>query len=77
MASSLMVKEISHGSTGIRVSLHFIMLVSVLVLTFDSLDAMRSFAEAQSQWYPSWPQNLDDRAMVVDYVKMWRHCDGD
>lgn len=42
-----------------------------------SLDAMRSFAEAQSQWYPTWPQNLDDRAMVVDYVKMWRHCDGD
>jgi len=40
-------------------------------------NAMRSFAEAQSQWYPTWPQNLDDRAMVVDYVKMWRHCDGD
>ncbi|KAJ3855773.1 glucan 1,3-beta-glucosidase [Lentinula lateritia] len=39
-------------------------------------DAMRSFAEAQSQWYPTWPENLDDRAMAIDYVKMWRHCDG-
>ncbi|KIK58092.1 glycoside hydrolase family 16 protein [Collybiopsis luxurians FD-317 M1] len=39
-------------------------------------NAMRSFANAQSQWYPTWPQNLDDRAMAVDYVKMWRHCDG-
>ncbi|KAJ3994920.1 glycoside hydrolase family 16 protein [Lentinula boryana] len=40
-------------------------------------DAMRSFAEAQSEWYSTWPENPDDRAMAIDYVKMWRHCDGD
>lgn len=40
------------------------------------LDAMRSFAEAKEQWYPTWPENLDDRAMAIDYVKMWKHCDG-
>jgi len=38
--------------------------------------AMRSFAEAKEQWYPTWPENLDDRAMAIDYVKMWKHCDG-
>jgi len=35
---------------------------------------MLDFANAQSQWYPTWPANPDDRAMVVDYVKMWKHC---
>jgi len=39
-------------------------------------DAMRLFAEAQPEWYPTWPENLDDRAMAIDYVKMWKHCDG-
>ncbi|KAF7778415.1 CAZyme family GH16 [Agaricus bisporus var. burnettii] len=41
-----------------------------------SQNAMRDFALAQSQWYPTWPTNVEDRAMVVDYVKMWKHCDG-
>jgi beta-glucanase (GH16 family) len=35
---------------------------------------MRDFAKAQSQWYPSWPTDIEERAMVVDYVKMWKHC---
>ncbi|KAF8914733.1 concanavalin A-like lectin/glucanase domain-containing protein [Mucidula mucida] len=35
---------------------------------------MRDFANAQSLWYPTWPQDLNERAMVVDYVKMWKHC---
>lgn len=56
-----------------KYSLHASLIHSLIL----SLDAMRTFAEAQSQWYPTWPQNVDDRAMVVDYVKMWRHCDGD
>ncbi|KAJ3760122.1 glycoside hydrolase family 16 protein [Lentinula raphanica] len=44
---------------------------------FDgSADAMRLFAESQSEWYSTWPENVDDRAMAIDYVKMWRHCDG-
>ncbi|RPD53558.1 glycoside hydrolase family 16 protein [Lentinus tigrinus ALCF2SS1-7] len=39
-----------------------------------SLTAMRDFAEAQEQWYASWPKNIADRAMVVDSVKMWQRC---
>ncbi|KDR73819.1 hypothetical protein GALMADRAFT_125114 [Galerina marginata CBS 339.88] len=32
------------------------------------------FAKAIAQWYPTWPSNVEDRAMIVDYVKMWKHC---
>ncbi|RDB22986.1 Beta-1,3-glucan-binding protein [Hypsizygus marmoreus] len=35
---------------------------------------MRDFAKAQSQWYPTWPSTAEQRGMVVDYVKMWKHC---
>jgi len=35
---------------------------------------MRDFANAVNSWYPTWPQNVEERAMVVDYVKMWKHC---
>ncbi|KAF9014300.1 concanavalin A-like lectin/glucanase domain-containing protein [Cyathus striatus] len=35
---------------------------------------MRDFIDAQAQWYPTWPLNVQDRAMVVDYVRMWKHC---
>ncbi|THH07347.1 hypothetical protein EW146_g9344 [Bondarzewia mesenterica] len=31
------------------------------------LDAMQLFAEAQDEWYPSWPQSDEDRAMIVDW----------
>ncbi|KAG5722255.1 Beta-1,3-glucan-binding protein [Termitomyces sp. T112] len=37
---------------------------------------MLDFAKAESQWYPTWPSNAFDRGMVVDYVRMWKHCDG-
>ncbi|THU77933.1 concanavalin A-like lectin/glucanase [Dendrothele bispora CBS 962.96] len=38
--------------------------------------AMREFADKKDEWYQSWPQGeeMDRRAMVVDWVKMWRHC---
>ncbi|KAF8589547.1 glycoside hydrolase family 16 protein [Ramaria rubella] len=39
-----------------------------------SQTAMRDFALAQDQWYPTWPADPEDRAMVVDYVKMWQTC---
>ncbi|KAI0740036.1 concanavalin A-like lectin/glucanase [Earliella scabrosa] len=39
-----------------------------------SQTAMTDFARAQNQWYTSWPQNPEDRALVVDYVKMWQLC---
>ncbi|KAF8891406.1 ectomycorrhiza-upregulated GH16 glucan endo-1,3-beta-glucosidase precursor [Infundibulicybe gibba] len=34
----------------------------------------RDFANAINQWYPTWPSKAADRALVVDYVKMWKHC---
>ncbi|KAN0128110.1 Concanavalin A-like lectin/glucanase domain containing protein [Lactarius tabidus] len=37
-------------------------------------NAMLQFAQAQSKWYPTWPQSEDDRAMRVDSVKMWELC---
>ncbi|KAF8521629.1 glycoside hydrolase family 16 protein [Hysterangium stoloniferum] len=36
--------------------------------------AMREFALAQDQWYPTWPANPDERGMVIDSVKMWKLC---
>ncbi|KAJ7887359.1 concanavalin A-like lectin/glucanase domain-containing protein [Mycena leptocephala] len=32
------------------------------------------FLRAQNQWYPTWPQDISKRAMVVDSVKMWEKC---
>ncbi|KAJ7651192.1 glycoside hydrolase family 16 protein [Roridomyces roridus] len=32
------------------------------------------FVSGMGQWGPTWPQDFRDRAMVVDYVKMWKHC---
>jgi len=34
----------------------------------------RDFINAIDQWYPTWPATVEDRAMIVDYVKMWKHC---
>ncbi|KAI1782034.1 concanavalin A-like lectin/glucanase [Ganoderma leucocontextum] len=39
-----------------------------------SLNAMTDFAQAQNQWSATWPQNVEDRTLVVDSVKMWRLC---
>ena len=36
--------------------------------------AMHDFARAQDQWYATWPSDINDRAMVVDSVKMWQKC---
>ncbi|KAJ7234461.1 glycoside hydrolase family 16 protein, partial [Mycena rebaudengoi] len=32
------------------------------------------FIKAQNKWLPTWPEKVEDRALVVDYVKMWKHC---
>ena len=34
------------------------------------LDPMRDFSNAQSAWYPTWPSNVEDRAMIV-YVPLY------
>jgi hypothetical protein len=36
--------------------------------------AMRDFYEAKSQWYPTWPTSPEDRAFVIDSVKMYEQC---
>ncbi|KAF8521627.1 glycoside hydrolase family 16 protein [Hysterangium stoloniferum] len=36
--------------------------------------AMRDFALNQDKWYPTWPESPQDRAMVIDYVRMWKLC---
>ncbi|KIJ43531.1 glycoside hydrolase family 16 protein [Sphaerobolus stellatus SS14] len=40
----------------------------------ESRTAMRDFALAQDEWYPTWPANLEERGMAIDYVKMWQLC---
>ncbi|KAH7918271.1 glycoside hydrolase family 16 protein [Leucogyrophana mollusca] len=35
--------------------------------------AMRDFALAQDTWYSTWG-SVEDRSLVVDYVKMWQLC---
>lgn len=36
--------------------------------------AMRDFLLAKDKWYPSWSDNLEKRALAIDYVKMWQLC---
>ena len=35
---------------------------------------MRDFAKQQDTWYKTWPEDVEQRAMVVDHVKMWQRC---
>jgi hypothetical protein len=37
---------------------------------------MRDFAAAQSTWYTTWPSggSIDDRALIIDSVKMYSYC---
>ncbi|KAF7290354.1 GH16 beta-1 3-glucan recognition protein [Mycena chlorophos] len=39
-----------------------------------SATAPLDFLRAQDQWYPTWPQDISQRAMVIDSVKMWEQC---
>lgn len=34
----------------------------------------RDFWESRNSWLPSWPKNAEDRAMIVDSVKIWQQC---
>ncbi|KZV78260.1 concanavalin A-like lectin/glucanase, partial [Exidia glandulosa HHB12029] len=36
--------------------------------------AMRDFARAKDTWYPTWPTDLKQRSMAVDYVRMYQKC---
>ncbi|KAN0066295.1 hypothetical protein ACQY0O_000389 [Thecaphora frezii] len=36
--------------------------------------ARADFWHAKDKWLPSWPEKNEDRAMVVDSVKMWQKC---
>ncbi|KAF7293515.1 Glucan 1,3-beta-glucosidase [Mycena indigotica] len=35
---------------------------------------MSDFINNKQQWLPTWPENLEERALAVDYVRMWKHC---
>ena len=35
---------------------------------------MTDFANQQKEWSATWPQSVEDRALMVDYVKMWEVC---
>jgi len=39
-----------------------------------SQTAMRDFLDAQDQWYPTWPTNPENRAFVIDSVRMYQQC---
>ncbi|OAX39710.1 glycoside hydrolase family 16 protein [Rhizopogon vinicolor AM-OR11-026] len=40
----------------------------------NSNTAMRDFALAQDQWYPTWGSNGESSSFMVDSVKMWQIC---
>jgi beta-glucanase (GH16 family) len=40
----------------------------------QSPTAMRDFALKKAEWFSTWPSKPEDRAMVVDSVKMWQKC---
>ena len=35
---------------------------------------MTDFTKNQKEWQASWPESIEDRALVVDHVKMWEVC---
>ncbi|UZJ55707.1 hypothetical protein CBS101457_005027 [Exobasidium rhododendri] len=39
-----------------------------------SVNPVRDFWASKDKWLPSWPANVEDRAMVVDSVKIWQQC---
>ncbi|KAJ7245463.1 hypothetical protein C8J57DRAFT_1361993 [Mycena rebaudengoi] len=39
-----------------------------------SATAPRDFLQAKDKWFPSWPQDIERRAMVINSVKMWEKC---
>lgn len=40
----------------------------------NSPQAMRDFAKAKDQWYPTWPEDVTQRGMAVDSVRMYQRC---
>lgn len=36
--------------------------------------AMADFWKARNEWLPTWPEERERRAMVIDSVKMWQKC---
>lgn len=75
MDGSLTGPGTSRGWSTLSVSVsHRPHLLCVRALTCIPIAAMRDFAEAQDEWYATWPKNIADRAMVVESVRMWQRC---
>jgi len=68
---SLRFKVTNRGSMARQVSLCIFLFVKFIHAA--SLDAMRDFALAEANWYSTWPNNVEDRAMIV-YVKSTIIC---
>jgi len=62
---SLRLKVTNRGSMARQVSLCIFLFQFIHAAL---LDAMRDFALAEANWYSTWPNNVEDRAMIV-YVK--------
>lgn len=39
-----------------------------------SVSPVRDFWASRDKWLPSWPTKVEDRAMVIDSVKIWQQC---
>ncbi|KAK0462851.1 GH16 beta-1,3-glucan recognition protein [Desarmillaria tabescens] len=39
-----------------------------------SSTAMRDFYNKKDTWYATWPEDVEQRAFVIDSVKMWERC---
>ena len=69
MATSLMALVANRGWMDRTVRLCHIYDNRRCVLTIDcSTAAMRDFALAQDQWYPTWPANPEERGLVVSVI---------
>lgn len=40
----------------------------------SGLHPMLDFWNQREKWLPTWPEDKKERALAVDYVKMWRQC---
>jgi hypothetical protein len=69
MGGSLITSVVNRGWTDRRVRWRrlFVLFCYSLStdLSFFFVAAMRDFAMAQDKWYSTWPQNLEDRAMIM------------
>lgn len=40
----------------------------------QSVNPAKDFWTAREEWLATWPKNVEDRAMIIDNVKVWQQC---